>query len=187
MKKLLLFIALVLAIGAHAAHLEFMGIPINGSISYFQEKLIAKGCTLDKYNKELPTGIRGFKGVFAGKDCNIIVWFNHRTKQVYQVRAIVECSSLEIAHSTFDYYKDLLNQKYSDVALTSDMLDEPQEPYNYSMMIIEPPIEVGALLIGSISIHIIDYETFPETYGLAITYEDMENSKKNEQTTLEDL
>lgn len=74
MKKLLLFIALVLSISAHAVHLEFMGIPINGSISNFQAKLIAKGCTLDKYSKELPTGIRGFKGVFAGKDCQIIVW-----------------------------------------------------------------------------------------------------------------
>lgn len=184
---LILFGIILLSIVAEAAHLEFMGIPINGTISSFQTKLLAKGSTVGKNNKDLPTGIRSFDGVFAGKDCEIIVWYNHRTKHVYQVRAIVECISLEVAHNTFDYYKNLLNQKYSGVALTSDMLEEHSEPYDFNMMVIEPPIEVGATLIGSISVNIIDYDTYPASYGLAITYEDFENSQKNNRNIIEDL
>lgn len=177
----------MLSFAAEAAHLEFMGIPINGTISSFQTKLLAKGATVGKHNKDLPSGIRSFDGVFAGKDCIIIVWYNQRTKHVYQVRAIVECISLEVAHNTFDYYKNLLNQKYSGVALTSDMLEEQSEPFDFYMMVIEPPIVVGAKLIGSISVNIIDYDTYPASYGVAITYEDFENSQKNEQNIIDDL
>lgn len=80
MKRLLTFIiAVVCCVIMQAKHLEFMGIPINGTITSFQTKLQAKGCTLSKDNNQLPTGNRGFKGVFAGKDCNINVLYDHKT------------------------------------------------------------------------------------------------------------
>lgn len=172
-----------------AKHLEFMGLPISGTISVFQTKLQGKGCTVMKDNNQLPTGIRGFNGVFAGKDCNIYVWYNHRTKVVYKVRAVTECgSSIESARNTFTYFKNLLNQKYEEVALTSDMIDDyPNDEYNFYIMVIDPPIQEGAQIIGTISLSIIDYDTIPTSYGVAITYEDFENSTKNENDTLNDL
>lgn len=77
----------IVSFSLNAKHLEFMGTPITGTITSFQTKLQSKGCSIAKGNNQLPSGIRGFKGVFAGKDCDIYVWYNHRTKQVYKVRA----------------------------------------------------------------------------------------------------
>ena len=55
------------------------------------------------------------------------------------------------------------------------------------MAIFEPPIEVGSPVLGVISLDIIDYESYPKSYGLAITYEDIVNSEENEQNALDDL
>lgn len=193
MKKIILSIVLVcFCIVAHAAHLKFMGIPITGTITAFQSKLQTKGCKISKDNILLPSGIRKFKGVFAGKDCEILVWYNHRTKYVYRVRAIVDCGeSTETAHNTFDFYKDLLKKKYEGVALTSDMLEDSKcKEYEFDMAVIQPPIEVGAQALGVIDVHIIEYDgynEYPKTYGVAITYEDFEESSKNDKNTLNDL
>ena len=190
MKKIvLLFFTMLFCFVAQAKHLEFMGIPITGTITTFQSKLLAKGCSLAKGNNQLPSGIRAFKGVFAGKDCDIIVWYNHKTKIVYQVRAIADGgSSLDNAHNIFYYYKNMLNRKYEGEALTSDMLEDSKNgEFEFDMVVIQPPVEVGAQALGTISISIIDYDGYPITYGVAITYEDFDNSTKNEQNTLEDL
>lgn len=190
MKKVVLLLLLILlSFAAHAKHLEFMGIPITGTITSFQSKLIAKGCSVAKGNNQLPSGIRAFKGVFAGKDRDIIVWYNHKTKIAYQVRAVADAgASLDNAHSIFYYYKNMLNRKYEGEALTSDMLEDSDNgDFEFDMMVIQPPIEVGAQIIGSISVNIIDYDGYPTTYGIAITYEDLDGSSKNEQNSLNDL
>lgn len=190
MKRLLIFIfAITCSLLVQAKHLEFMGIPITGTITSFQTKLLAKGCKLAKNNNQLPTGIRGFKGVFAGKDCDIFVWFNHKTKQVYKVRAVADCGeSLDNAHNVFNYYKNLLKQKYDGVSVTPDMLEDSSTgEYNYYLMIFDSPVEDDINLIGGIDMFILDYDTYPTTYGVAITYEDSESSSKNEQHTLDDL
>lgn len=180
-------ISLMMSLISQAAHLEFMGIPIDGTISNFQTKLLKKGCSIGRLNKYLPTGSRLYEGIFAGKECRIIVWYNHKSKKVYKTRAIVECSSLEIAHDTFDYYKKLLTQKYIETSLSSDFIAESSDPYDFYMAIFEPPIEVGSPVLGVISLDIIDYESYPKSYGLAITYEDIVNSEENEQNALDDL
>ena len=179
----------IVSFSLNAKHLEFMGTPITGTITSFQTKLQSKGCSIAKGNNQLPSGIRGFKGVFAGKDCDIYVWYNHRTKQVYKVRAISDCgSALDVAHNTPHYYKNLLNQKYEGISLNSDMLeDSTNNEYEFDMVVIQPPIEVGARALGTIDVHIIDYDGYPTTYGVAITYEDIEGSSQNEQNTLNDL
>lgn len=188
--RLILFVLFnIISLSVNAKHLEFMGIPITGTITSFQTRLQSKGCSIAKGNSQLPSGIRGFKGVFAGKDCDIYVWYNHRTKHVYKVRAISDCgSALDVAHNTFYYYKNLLNQKYEGISLNSDMLeDSTNNEYEFDMVVIQPPIEVGAKALGTIDVHIIDYDDYPTTYGVAITYEDIEGASQNEQNTLNDL
>lgn len=189
MRVIISLILMCLALMTNAKHLEFMGVPINGSIATFQSKLQEKGCTLMKENNKLPSGVRGFNGVFAGKDCNIYVWYNHRTKQVYKVRAVTDCGySIDNVHSTFYYFKNLLHQKYDNQALNSDMLeDSTNGEYEFDMAIIEPPIQEGAHLMGTIEVRVLDYDGYPTTYGISITYEDFDNSSKNEENTLNDL
>ena len=57
MKKLSLFLLVtlfVLPAIAQKEHLKFMGIPLNGTITQFQNKLAAKGIKVDsKLNKNL--------------------------------------------------------------------------------------------------------------------------------------
>lgn len=193
MKRLTTFIiAITLCLLVHAKHLEFMGIPITGSITTFQTKLQAKGCTLSKNNNLLPTGIRGFKGVFAGKDCDIFVWFNHKTKQVYQVRAVTESlESLDQTHNLFYYFKNLLNQKYLGKALTSDLLEDSSfGEFDFEVVVLDRPYDgdfTDNQIIGTIVENIISYDSYISSYSVAITYEDLENSSKNDENTLDDL
>lgn len=173
----------------NAKHLEFMGVPINGSIASFSTKLKSKGYTQLQGNNQLPIGIRGFDGVFAGEECELYVYYNPKTKIVYQCRVFINCnSSIETAENKFDSFKELLNKKYGDVALTSDMLTdvESDEP-KYSLMIFEPPIDLGAKLIGGIVVKIYEPGAFSDTYEIVISYFDYANCTKNEQNNLDDL
>lgn len=188
-KVVLLLLVAIFSFAVQAKHLEFMGIPITGSITSFQSKLIAKGCSVSKDTNQYPIGIRAFKGIFAGKDCDILVWYNPKTKIVYRVRAIADGgSSLDNTHNIFYYYKKMLNRKYEDEALTSDMLEDSEnDEFEFDMVVMQPPIQEGAQILGTISMHIIEYDDYPTTYGVAITYEDLEGSSKNEENSLNDL
>ena len=56
-----------------AEHLKFMGIPLTGTITQFQQKLTAKGVTHDKKaSATAPIGTRIFSGKFAGAKAEII-------------------------------------------------------------------------------------------------------------------
>ena len=188
-KVVLLLLVAICSFAVQAKHLEFMGIPITGSITSFQSKLIAKGCSVAKDTNHYPIGIRSFKGIFAGKDCDILVWYNPKTKIVYKVRAIADGgTSLDNTHNIFYYYKNMLNRKYEGQVVTSDMLEDSENgEFEFDMFVFQPPIEVGVQALGTISIHIIEYDVYPTTYGVAITYEDFEGSSKNEENSMNDL
>lgn len=67
------------------------------------------------------------------------------------------------------------------------MTDVESDETEYTLMIIEPPIEVGAKLIGGIVVKIYEPGVFSDSYELGISYEDIVNSAKNEQDNLDDL
>lgn len=182
---LFLFCTMIL----NAKHLEFMGIPINGTISNFQTKLQAKGCKIHKFNSSVPTGVRAFTGTFAGEDCQIFVYYNKKNQKVYRVRAVTEStSSIESAKSEYHYFKNLLDRKYVGRALTADMLEDYDEnDFEYSWAVIEEPVQEGAELLGSIYLEILDLDEYVDDYAVAITYEDFENSDVIEQDVLDDL
>lgn len=83
MRKYILLLFILSSLLLNAKHLEFMGIPINGSIALFSTKLKSKGYTQLQGNNQLPIGIRGFHGVFAGEECELYVYYNPKTKIVY--------------------------------------------------------------------------------------------------------
>ena len=192
-----------LAFIVNAKHLEFMGIPINGTITTFQTQLQAKGCTPVKDNNKLPSGIRGYNGVFAGKDCKIFVEYNNSTKQVYQVRACIDCYSIEYARSTFKNFKYMLRQKYDDYSVNTDTSEDLADDFidnredEFFMIIVDPSIQetvqpmgaidVKILDLGTIDVKILDFAGDQVPYLVNITYEDFDNSSKNEENILNDL
>jgi len=186
-KSLILFVGILTATSANAQHLEFMGIPLNGTIANFQSKLLKKGCRIMKDNSRYPVGIRGFNGVFAGDKADIFVYYNPKTQIVYQARVAIDCDGdKEEAENMFYRYKDLLYKKYGEVSLTSDMLDEQKE-FEYSFMVCQPPIQEGSKLLGGIIVSIKDLQTYPWNYEVVIDYTDIDNFSKNEKSEIDDL
>ena len=53
-------------------HIKFMGIPLTGTITQFQAKLVSKGCTYDKAtSSSLSNGIKLYNGTFVGNKVDI--------------------------------------------------------------------------------------------------------------------
>lgn len=187
---------LAVTMAVHAQHLEFMGIPINGTITSFQSKLLAKGCKLFKYNNQLPSGTRGFEGNFAGKDCSIYVFYNTKTKQVYKVRVAKDSNSLDSARSMYGYFRDLLGKKYRSRSLNfdgEDLGETEDEKYQLTKLIYSKTVDIDKLgdigpnFLGQIILGIMDLDSYPIEYSVIIDYIDGINSEKNEATTLDDL
>ena len=185
---LLLVMASIFA--ASAENLEFMGIPITGSISAFQEQLMAKGCSPTGENSEMGrVDARIFKGSFEGKECKIIVWYNNTSQQVYQVRVIINATTLEDIKLDFTHFKNLLTKKYEGTGLcysdgtnslvpVSELVNMP-ETYDLDLRITNKDFSG---YIGSIVMQIVDYETMQNEWGLFINFKDAESAQKNEQS-----
>ena len=116
MKRLLLFsivCMLAIASSAQTEHVKFMGIPIDGTINQFQQKLQAKGI---KYNQALsrlsPNGSRVFDGKHEGDNACITVIYNVNTKIVYSVGVVYVYNTPEAALEKFKQIADSLNEKY---------------------------------------------------------------------------
>ena len=101
-------------------HMKFMGIELNGSISDFQTKLLAKGLTVSPRSKSLPTGMRSFDGAFSGEDAEIVVWYNPRTKDVYRAKAIISRYGKDSIEQLMRNMERKLDAKYG----TEDKLSE---------------------------------------------------------------
>lgn len=80
-----LLLLLTFAFGAFADHMNFMGIPINGTLSQFCAKLVnQKGCSYER--RQESDGFYELSGKFAGcNNCEFYVFNNENTKQVYHI------------------------------------------------------------------------------------------------------
>ena len=110
MKRFLTFLCcLLIAVASFAQnanqHLKFMGVPINGSITQFQAKLVAKGCSYNQTESaQSANGCRIFYGTLIGNKVRICVFYNTLTKSVYRVKAIMDGLS-----------EDYVDQQYSKI------------------------------------------------------------------------
>ena len=189
LKILILFMGFLTTSSANAQHLEFMGIPLNGTIANFQSKLLKKGCRIMKNNSRYPVGIRGFNGVFAGDKADIFVYYNPKTRIVYQARVGIDCDGdKEEAKNMFYKYKDMLYKKYEEVLVEQVTLDSKLnevENFKYTLFVYQqPPIQKGSKFLGTIHICIINQDTYPI---FLIEYSDIDNLSKNEKSEIDDL
>lgn len=120
MKKLLLttlFCLMAILSYGQTKHLTIMGIPITGSITTFQQKLLAKSYRVDaKSNKELPVGQRAFKGRFSGHECSLIAYYFPDDKIVYRVRVAIDFLSETRADAAYTEIKRNLLRKYKNAS-----------------------------------------------------------------------
>ena len=136
MKNALLFMFLFMFGILHidAQHLRFMGIPIEGSITNFQNNLAAKGIKVNNTkSKEVPIGQRVFNGKFQGHNSEITVYYNRKSKDVYKVEAVIESTKKEFIQGILDQSVKAIEQKYVYYTL-HDLEDGTQLHYQYYIL-----------------------------------------------------
>jgi hypothetical protein len=168
MKRFLsFFVALVLTLGvmAQTQHLKFQGIPLNGTISAFHQKLVAKGFKHDAVlSKGLAVGSRAFSGVCFGKKCIVGVYYIPKTKLVYSVGVIIQYDDEDVQYADFEKINEALAKKYPNAEVTED-----DEYYETSYVMDEGEITVA-----------IDND------ALTILYRDDQNSEKAVENDIEE-
>lgn len=183
-------------------HLKFMGIPINGTITQFQSKLLAKGCTLDrKLNSYLPVGQRAFKGKFVSNDVDITAFYDEKTKVVYRVKAIICGVSESIAEQEYNKLKEMLSQKYGTTWCLEGIHEKKESISrlvpcsNFNPLDIDPDANIGLSpasygFKGEIDLFISKDDNvfrYPYNFNVHIDYTDAINSEKHSNQNLEDL
>lgn len=191
-KRLLLsavfLFALLSPMGALAEHLQFMGVPINGTISTFHQKLLAKGLRPSTYNNRLEVGVRAFEGRFAGYDVTIFVYYDETSKIVYQCRVAFEDESQSDARSRLSIFKQNIADKYRYNSLNSEELkvDYSQDEYGFAIFSDYPVDDPDVL--GSIELSVNGKkDNWSGKYWLAIDYTDYINSEKHKSRLINDL
>ena len=115
MKKLLLVvITLLLSVGLNAQtteeHMKFKGIPIDGTLSDFTQKMKQKGFSYKGTEDEMAL----FEGEFAAtKGCTIIAVA--KSANVHKVAVIFpDCDTWSCLSNKYESLKDMLTQKYGE-------------------------------------------------------------------------
>ena len=119
MKKIILTLTVLFAtINVMAQdHLSFKGIPIEGSMTEFCQKLKAKGFTSVGREKNLTL----FSGDFTGRKATVGVTATDDGKNVFAVIVLFDASSeWNTLVNTYDYYKDLYTRKYGEPTFSKE-------------------------------------------------------------------
>jgi len=176
-KTLLLLIACfaVLTMQAQTGHLKFMGIPLDGPIERFHQKMLVKGCRVnreDEFRGLLPPGSRSYTGTFVGKRANIIVFYNESDKIVYGAKAYFDRLTEAASEEEYNRVKTLLQTKYPDVETVEEAEGELKYltlmPSNGTIMVYQKKSR--------------NYADASSPYSLHIEYTDETNDKTNEKS-----
>lgn len=171
---------------AESEHMKFMGIPLTGSITSFQTKLIAKGFKADKeLNKTLPIGCRSYDGTFAGNEAQIFVYYDKDSKNVYRAKAVITTTDEDIAEQKYREFESMLQTKYSDAYIDKGTND------GYDALAINIQNNENTYFIGRVDLFRTDnrisvYNQYP-SYNIHIDYHDMTNSRDNLDNKMDDL
>ncbi len=192
MKKLVVSFVFVLnALLSYAQssseHLTFKGIPIEGSMTEFCQKLKSKGFTSIGSDNNFAL----FVGDFTGRKATIGVTATDDGKSVFYVAVFFDPSSeWNTLVNTYNYYKDLYTRKYG----TPTVSIEENPAYSDSNTALMAEVYQGTVVWGSawevaggdIELSI---EKSSEIYEgvVMIRYRDSQNIETKIQNDLEDI
>ena len=127
MKRILIALLFVFScIGAMAQnaneHLKFMGIPINGTLESFTQKLVAKG--MKRQQGWDNTGV--FRGTFAGeRDCEVYVNMIPSRNIVYRIVVCLPSKDTwDWLEKDYNRFKEMLTTKYGEPYKCSESFKE---------------------------------------------------------------
>lgn len=119
MKKSIFTLTLLLATISLMAqeHLSFKGIPIEGSMTEFCQKLRTQGFT----SLGSDGGVTLFTGDFTGRNATVGVTATDDGKNVFTVIVFFDPSKeWNTLVNTYDYYKDLYTRKYGNPTISKE-------------------------------------------------------------------
>lgn len=187
MKKTIvtLMLSLFCMIVQGQTHMKFMGIPLNGNVELFTQKLKAKGLTCDvAKTKESPSGVKIYKGLFMGEDSEFMILVNPKDKNVFAVEVSMDYSSLELAKTPFTNIFNQLKEKYSKAVVTV-LRDSDEKAEGFQFYV--PDAEEKKLL-GLITYKLRKPDgLLQREYTISLFYGDVENFKKSENKNYDDL
>lgn len=195
---------------AQTEHLKFMGIPLDGNINAFDKELKKKGFELDPYSGKMLDGTYIYNGVFSGETAQILVFYDNRTKNVYQAAVIIKCYTKTIAVRKYQDIRDMLEEKYSQdeaVKFYNDLNAEHGEEmkkdglnlFEWKHTEEKDGYETTLFLIPNLRdrefrgiIEVSVSETFSNVtyctdYNLYIKYSDWKNENLHRENAIDDL
>lgn len=190
MRKLIFVITLLFSTVINLTaqeHLSFKGIPIEGSMTEFCQKLKSKGFKLfNLYNN----GVAMFTGDFTGEQVHVGVSATEDGKNVYSVIVMFdESKEWKKLVNKYDYYKALYTRKYGEPSVCKEY-NPARSNDNFSLM---HELSQGTVTYNSIwnvaggSIE-LSIEKFDYSKGyVCIKYRDAQNLEHKIQKELEDI
>lgn len=187
MKKTIvtLLLSLFCMIVQGQTHMKFMGIPLNGNVELFTQKLKAKGLTCDvAKTKASPSGVKIYKGLFMGEDSEFMIFFNPKDKNVFAVEVSMDYSSYELAITPLANISKQLKKKYpNSVVDILEKSDGNAEGFQFYI-----PDEKETKMLGIIFLKmIIPKGVLNKKYSISLFYGDAENYLKSENKNYDDL
>lgn len=147
------------------SHLSFMGIPIDGTVESFSEKLKAKG-----FNKKHEYSSNEFTGKFVDTYADVTIMYEPRNSIVYAIEVEID----EYSETKLNYW-DRFSNKYD-----KNVFRAKNDDGDYIIVFprdSDTPVDINDLeTVGST----ITFES-RSNKKLVITYEDWWNSNYNHQ------
>ena len=187
MKKLLTLLAATLLLStSYAQHLKFKGIPLDGSLTEFVNKLKAKGFTY----AGTQNGTAYLSGDFAGyKNCTIRVDTHQGTNNVSIVLCVFpERETWADAYSNYVTLKDFLTEKYGNPESIEEFQKDNDSDFLKLLAVVHGEATVGSLFStegGKIELSIEKANSL--TLVVVLRYYDNENFAKIRQQIMDDL
>ncbi len=189
MRKIIITLSLFFATISMMAqeHLSFKGVPIEGSMTEFCQKLKAKGLTSIGRENNLTL----FTGDFTGRNATIGVAATDDGKNVFAVVVLFDPSGewKELVN-TYDYYKDLYTRKYGEPTISKEE-NPSHSDSNFSLM---HEVHQGTVVYGSAwsvtggEIELSIEKSSGYCKGMVmIRYRDAQNIETKIQNDLEDI
>lgn len=189
MRKIFFTLALFLAVINIMAqeHLSFKGIPIEGSMTSFCQKLKAKGFTSIGRDDNISI----FSGDFTGRKATVGVTSTDDGKNVFAVIVFFDPSKeWNTLVNTYDYYKNLYTRKYGEPAFSKEN-NPARSDSNTALMaqVYEGTVVYGSVWNvtgGEIELSIEKSSGFYEGM-VEIRYRDSQNKEAKIQKDLDDI
>lgn len=167
-------------------HLSFKGIPIEGSMSEFCQKLRAKGFT-HMSTDDNPTL---FNGDFTGRNAVVGVTATDDGRDVYSVGVFFdESEEWNTLVNTYDYYKHIYSRKYGNPTQCTEH-NPSRSDSNISLMselnqVTVTWISSWSAIGGNINVYISKSDIYKGR--VVIVYRDSQNTEAKIQKDIDDI